>query len=225
VYLWRCVLCLNQAVRLLNGCRATRLCNTWNTVFSKLYTFNVTWNSQLHIQCHLKHSITHSMSPETVNYTFNVTWNSHLHIQCHLKQSITYSMSPETLNNTFKPIPFILYLYKMTTHVCLCYIWQPMYVCVTYDNPCMFVLHMTTHVCLCYIQLRNICWWFQSCKPSIILILSLRKKMQPSHSNIEFAGGVANWCRLGYELSVVNITTDVVWILSNWLIADDIQHC
>ena len=34
--------------------------------------------------------------------------------------------------------------------------------------------------------------------------------MQPSHSNIEFAGGVANWCRLGYELSVVNITTDVV---------------
>ena len=25
--------------------------------------------------------------------------------------------------------------------------------------------------------------------------------------------------------SVVNITTGVVWIPSNWLIADDIQHC
>ena len=36
------------------------------------------------------------------------------------------------------------------------------------------------------------------------------KKIQPSDSKFEFAGGVANWCRLGYELSVVNITTDVV---------------
>ena len=31
-----------------------------------------------------------------------------------------------------------------------------------------------------------------------------------SDSKFEFAGGVANWCRLGYKLSVVNITTDVV---------------
>jgi len=36
------------------------------------------------------------------------------------------------------------------------------------------------------------------------------EKIQPSDSKFEFAGGVANWCRLGYELSVVNITTDVV---------------
>ena len=46
-----------------------------------------------------------------------------------------------------------------------------------------------------------------------------------SHSKFEFAGGVANWGKLGYELFVVNITTDVVWIPSNWLIANDIQHC
>jgi len=38
---------------------------------------------------------------------------------------------------------------------------------------------------------------------------------KPSDSNFESAGGVANWCRLGYELSVVNITTDVVYIPSN----------
>ena len=50
------------------------------------------------------------------------------------------------------------------------------------------------------------------------------KSIQPSDSNFEFAGGVANWCGLGYELSVENITTDVVWIHSNWLIADDIHH-
>ena len=50
-------------------------------------------------------------------------------------------------------------------------------------------------------------------------------KIQLSDSKFEFAWGVANWCRLGYKLSVVNITTDVVWIPSNWLIADDIQHC
>ena len=55
--------------------------------------------------------------------------------------------------------------------------------------------------------------------------MSLRKKIQPSDSNFEFTGGVANWYRLGYELSVVNITTDVAWIPSNWLIADNIQHC
>ena len=49
------------------------------------------------------------------------------------------------------------------------------------------------------------------------------ENIEPSDSKFEFAGGVANWCRLGYELSVV--TTDVVWIHSNWLIADDILHC
>ena len=42
---------------------------------------------------------------------------------------------------------------------------------------------------------------------------------------IEFDGWLANWYRLGYELSVVNLTTDVVWISSNCLIASDIQHC
>ena len=51
------------------------------------------------------------------------------------------------------------------------------------------------------------------------------KKIQLSDSKFEFAGGVANCCRQGYELSVVNITTDVVWIPSNWLIAADIQRC
>mgnify|MGYP006890255934 CR=1 FL=1 len=40
--------------------------------------------------------------------------------------------------------------------------------------------------------------------------MSLRKKIQPSDSKFEFAGGVASCCRLGYELSVVNITTAVV---------------
>ena len=49
------------------------------------------------------------------------------------------------------------------------------------------------------------------------------KKTNRQIQNSEFAGWLANWCRLGYELSVVNITTDVVWIPSNWLIADDIQ--
>ena len=34
--------------------------------------------------------------------------------------------------------------------------------------------------------------------------------MKLSDSKFEFAGGVANWGRLGYELSVVNITTAVV---------------
>jgi len=34
--------------------------------------------------------------------------------------------------------------------------------------------------------------------------------MQPSDSKFKFAVRVANRCRLGYELSVVNITTDVV---------------
>ena len=37
--------------------------------------------------------------------------------------------------------------------------------------------------------------------------MSLRKKIQPSDSKFEFAGGVANWCKLGYELSVVKLTT------------------
>ena len=36
------------------------------------------------------------------------------------------------------------------------------------------------------------------------------KKKYPTGRFKEFAGGVANWCRLGYELSVVNSTTDVV---------------
>ena len=36
------------------------------------------------------------------------------------------------------------------------------------------------------------------------------KKKYPTGRLKEFAGGVANWCRLGYELSVVNSTTDVV---------------
>jgi len=40
--------------------------------------------------------------------------------------------------------------------------------------------------------------------------MSLRKKMKLSDSKFEFAGGVANWCRLGYKLSVVNITTAIV---------------
>jgi len=40
--------------------------------------------------------------------------------------------------------------------------------------------------------------------------MSLRKKMKLSDSKFEFAGGVANWCRLGYKLSVVNITTAFV---------------
>jgi len=35
------------------------------------------------------------------------------------------------------------------------------------------------------------------------------KKVQPSDSKFEFTWGVANWCRLVYELSIVNITTDV----------------
>jgi len=33
--------------------------------------------------------------------------------------------------------------------------------------------------------------------------MSLRKKIQLSDSKFEFAWRVANWCRLGYELSVV----------------------
>ena len=40
--------------------------------------------------------------------------------------------------------------------------------------------------------------------------MSLRKKIQLSDLKFEFAKGVANWYRLGYELSVVNITTDAV---------------
>ena len=40
--------------------------------------------------------------------------------------------------------------------------------------------------------------------------MSLRKKIQLSDSKFELAGGVPNWYMLGYELSVVNITTDVV---------------
>ena len=47
------------------------------------------------------------------------------------------------------------------------------------------------------------------------------EKMKLSDSKFEFTGGVANWCRVGYNISVVNITTDVVWIPSNWMIADD----
>ena len=43
--------------------------------------------------------------------------------------------------------------------------------------------------------------------------MSLIKKIQPSDPIFEFAGGVANLWRLGYELSVV--TTDVVRIPSN----------
>ena len=43
-------------------------------------------------------------------------------------------------------------------------------------------------------------------------------------SDSKCAGAAANWCRLGYELSVVKIATDV-WIPSDWLIKDDIQHC
>ena len=46
------------------------------------------------------------------------------------------------------------------------------------------------------------------------------KNIKMSRSKFEFAGGVAN----GYKHSVVNITTAVVWIRSNWLIADNI-HC
>jgi len=38
--------------------------------------------------------------------------------------------------------------------------------------------------------------------------MSLRKNATDIF-NFEIAGGVANWCRLGYELSVVNITTAV----------------
>jgi len=34
--------------------------------------------------------------------------------------------------------------------------------------------------------------------------------MKLSDSKFEFTGGVANWCRVGYNISVVNITTDVV---------------
>ena len=51
--------------------------------------------------------------------------------------------------------------------------------------------------------------------------MSLREK-NLSDSKFEFAGGVANWCRLGYELSIVNINTDVVCIPRNRRIADDI---
>ena len=40
----------------------------------------------------------------------------------------------------------------------------------------------------------------------IFLIFDTTRNMSLSEKN-EFAGGVANWCRLGYELSVVNITT------------------
>ena len=40
--------------------------------------------------------------------------------------------------------------------------------------------------------------------------MGLRKKIKLSDSKFEFAGGVVNLCRLGYKLSVVNITTDVV---------------
>ena len=52
-----------------------------------------------------------------------------------------------------------------------------------------------------------------------------KKKYPTGRFKIWIAVGVANWCRLGYELSVVNITTDAFWIPSKWLIADDIQHC
>ena len=45
--------------------------------------------------------------------------------------------------------------------------------------------------------------------------MSLRKKMKLSDSKFEFAGGVANWCRLGYELSDVNITTDVEFLVDS----------
>ena len=47
----------------------------------------------------------------------------------------------------------------------------------------------------------------------IILIIppeTVRFLKKMSDSKFEFAWGVANWCRLGYKLSVVNITTDVV---------------
>jgi len=37
--------------------------------------------------------------------------------------------------------------------------------------------------------------------------MSLRKEKRLSDSKFEFVGGVANSYRLGYELSVVNITT------------------
>jgi len=40
--------------------------------------------------------------------------------------------------------------------------------------------------------------------------MSLRKDMKLLDSKLEFAGGVIIWCRLGYELSVVSITTAVV---------------
>jgi len=36
--------------------------------------------------------------------------------------------------------------------------------------------------------------------------MSLREKIQLSDLKFEFAGGVANWYRLGHELSVVNHT-------------------
>jgi len=40
------------------------------------------------------------------------------------------------------------------------------------------------------------------------------EEMQRSDSKFEFAGGVANWYILDYELSVVNNTTDVDWLLT-----------
>ena len=40
--------------------------------------------------------------------------------------------------------------------------------------------------------------------------MSLRNKIQPSDTKSELTRGVANWCRLGYELSAVNIITYVV---------------
>jgi len=40
--------------------------------------------------------------------------------------------------------------------------------------------------------------------------MSLRKDMKLLDSKFEFAGEVVNWSKLGYELSVVSITTAVV---------------
>ena len=52
--------------------------------------------------------------------------------------------------------------------------------------------------------------------------MSLRKESNCQIQIFEFAEEVANWYRLGYELSVVPCCC---LNCSNWLVADDIQHC
>jgi len=48
-----------------------------------------------------------------------------------------------------------------------------------------------------------------------IVLITPPEKSNSQIQNFNLPGRVSNWCRLGYELSVVNITTDVVWISSN----------